>query len=267
MAVILYSKENGKGPAVLLLHGLFGMGSNLGALARSLQDRYRVFVVDLPDHGRSPWIEYAGIDAMADCLRQWMDDQGLPAASLVGHSLGGKVAMRLALDNPERVTSLVVADIAPVAYPPRHDLVFSALDAVVASRCNSRADAARVMAEYLQQEDLVQFLLLSLQRGDDGIYRWRFNLEGLRRSYSAVRESVQANQPYRGPVLFIKGGDSDYIQSQHRDVITALFPASSFKVMAGCGHWLHAEKPRLFNGIVGRFLDASSSGASGSAAQ
>lgn len=239
---------------MVLLHGLFGSGNNLGALARALQDSYTVFSVDLPNHGRSAWQELNSLRAMADCLRDWMQQQGLASARFVGHSLGGKIAMQLALSQPQLVSALVVADIAPVDYPAHHDQVFAALNAVAGAGCDSRASAAQLMAQHLPEEQLAQFLLASLRLDTDGVYRWRFNLEGLQRGYAAVREAPIARAPYPGPVLFIKGGDSDYILAEHRSHILHLFPSAALKIMPGCGHWLHAQRPSLFNSLVRKFL-------------
>jgi esterase len=254
LAVKLHFSRSGDGPPVVLLHGLFGSGNNLGALARALQDSHSVYSLDLPNHGRSGWLEDATLASMADCIRRWLNLQGLPAAQFVGHSLGGKVAMQLALAHPGLVSALVVADIAPVDYPPHHDQVFAALEAVAAGQCTSRQEAAGLMAAHLAQEQVIQFLLTSLRRDPDGIYRWRFNLEGLRRDYGAVRARPVATGAYPGPVLFIKGGDSDYIREEHRSHILALFPRAEVRIMPGCGHWLHAERPQLFNSLVRRFL-------------
>jgi esterase len=254
VTVNLHSSKGGAGPPVILLHGLFGSGNNLGALARALHDSHSVFTVDLPNHGRSDWLEDATLSAMADSVHDWMHHQGLPSAQFVGHSLGGKVAMQLALSHPDRVSALVVADIAPVEYPPHHDGVFAALDAVAAAACDSRAAAAQLMALHLPEEPVIQFLLASLRRDADGIYRWRFNLEGLKRGYAALRAEPVEHAPYCGPVLFIKGGDSNYIKEVHRSHILHLFPDAAMKIMPGCGHWLHAERPNLFNSLVRRFL-------------
>jgi len=256
MALKLHFTRNGTGPPVVLLHGLFGAGGNLGALARALQESFEVYSVDLPNHGRSNWLEHADLSTLAACLRQWMDEQQLAHASFVGHSLGGKVAMQLALEHAGRVDALVVADIAPVVYPPHHDAVFAALDAVVAGQCTSRQRAAELMAAHIEEEGVIQFLLMSLQRGADGIYSWRFNLEGIKAGYQAVRAAPLAEQAYGGPVLFIKGGDSNYILEEHRQSILNLYPRAKVKAMPGCGHWLHAQQPRLFNGIVSRFLQS-----------
>ena len=245
----------GDGTPVILLHGLFGAGNNLGALARSLSDRYRVYSLDLPNHGRSAWVDEASLHNMASAIFSWMDEQGLGSAAIAGHSLGGKVAMQMALSVASRVDALVVADIAPVEYPPHHDAVFTALDAVAEARCESREMAADIMSRSPLEEGVIHFLLMSLKRSDDGIYRWRFNLEGIKRDYRAVRARPDAGQAYAGPVLFVKGGDSDYILPEHQSRVLSLFPSAQLKVMSGCGHWLHAQQPALFNSIVGRFLD------------
>jgi len=219
-----------------------------------LQEQFEVFSPDLPNHGRSAWLPILDLPVMADRLRHWMDAQGLSGAHFVGHSLGGKVAMQLALQCPTRVRSLIVADIAPVQYAAHHESVFAALQAVATGRCASREEAARLLACYLQEEAVIQFLLASLQRDSEGKMHWRFDLQGIRAAYPLLLAAPSAEQAYPGPVLFIKGGASDYIQEQHWSAIRSLFPAASIRVMPGCGHWLHVEKPQLFNGIVARFL-------------
>ena len=254
MTLDVYVKRVGSGSPVVLLHGLFGAGSNLGALARALQDRFEVCSVDLPNHGRSAWLTKPDLPAMADALRTWMDVACLPAVHVVGHSLGGKVAMQLALRDPQRVQSLVVADIAPVAYAAHHDAVFAALESVARADCSSREEAGTLLAQHLQEEAVIQFLLSSLQRDANAVLRWRFDLQGIRSAYAALLAAPSGEQSYTGPVLFIKGAVSDYIQEQHWPAIEALFPRATIRVMPDCGHWLHVEKPQLFNGIVARFL-------------
>jgi esterase len=254
MATDLYVKQVGDGPAVVLLHGLFGASANLGAVARALQPTFSVFSVDLPGHGRSAWLADLTLPAMAEKLRLWLDDAGLSRAHFIGHSLGGKVAMELALQQPHRVSSLTVADIAPIAYQGRHDAVFAALEAVASRPCTSREEAGAHMAAYLDDQSVIQFLLSSLQRDARGFYQWRFDLLGLSAAYPALLAAPAGDRSYPGPVLFIKGGASDYIQPQYWPSVQRLFPAAILRVMPGCGHWLHAQKPVLFNSIVTRFL-------------
>lgn len=255
MLAKLHDSVLGDGPDVVLLHGLFGMGGNLGTVARSLQDSYRVHSVDLPNHGRSAWQDAAGLEELAAAVAAWMDDRHLTSAAFLGHSLGGKVAMQLALSLPARVDSLIVADIAPVDYEPRHDGVFAALDAVASAHCRSRVEAGELMTEMIVETEVIQFLLLSLQRGEDGTYHWRFNLDALKRNYSAIQQAPAPEIVYPGRVLFIKGGDSDYILPEHQDRILTLFPSAGVEVMEGCGHWLHAQQPQRFTALVHDFLD------------
>lgn len=254
MAPDLYVKRTGQGAAVILLHGLFGAGANMGALARALQHTFAVYSVDLPSHGRSGWLPHPDLPAMADRVRSWMDGAGLSRAHFIGHSLGGKVAMQLALGTPLRVQSLVVADIAPVLYTAHHEAVFAALEAVAIAQCSSRGQAASVMALHLREDAVIQFLLTSLQRDTAGILRWRFDLQGIRAAYPALLAAPLAGRVYPGPVLFVKGGASDYINEQHWPIIQDFFPAAAIEIMPRCGHWLHAEQPQLFNNIVERFL-------------
>ena len=256
----IHFSQRGDGPPAILLHGLFGAGGNLGALARVLADSYSVYSLDLPNHGRSGWMDQVSLARMAAAVRDWMQSQFIADAILIGHSLGGKVAMELALTEPERVAVLVVADIAPVEYPAHHDDVLAALRAVQQRQCRSRAEAAEAMSEHLQEEGVIQFLLASLSRNPAGVYDWRFNLTGIQRDYAALRAAPGPGTAYVGPVLFVKGGASDYILPQHREQVLRLFPEAALKVMPGCGHWLHAEQPSRFNAIVQRFLARLRSG-------
>ncbi|CAA0101075.1 Esterase YbfF [Halioglobus japonicus] len=257
MTADLYSKRAGDGAAVILLHGLFGSANNLGALARALQQQYAVYSLDLPNHGRSAWLPQPSLSAMADKVQQWMDDEGLVQAHFVGHSLGGKVAMELALRAPQRVSSLIVADIAPVAYAAHHESIFTALEAVAASPCSSREEAAARMAVHVSEDSVIQFLLSSLQRDKQGGYDWRFDVAGLKDALASLLVAPRADQAYEGDVLFIKGGASDYIREAHWPVIQTFFPKATLKIMPDCSHWLHAQKPQLFNGIVLRFLESA----------
>ena len=141
-----------------------------------------------------------------------------------------------------------------------HDTIFLALEAVAQAQVTSRNEAAQVMERYLDEQGVIQFLLMSLQRGEDGVFNWRFNLRAMRDNYAAVRGAPDTAGPFTGPVLFVKGGDSNYILPGHREQVLALFPAAEMQVMPGCGHWLHAEQPEQFNSIVGRFLDQHAEG-------
>lgn len=254
MVAEVFARRVGEGSPVVLMHGLFGAGGNLGALARDIQDSFAVYSLDLPGHGRSRWTPRLDLPSMADAVARWMDEENLASAHMLGHSLGGKVAMQLALQDPPRVESLIVGDIAPVAYPGQHDAIFVALSAVATAQCSSRTEAAAILSRFLEEDAVVQFLLASLQRDSEGLYQWRFDLAGLRVAYPALLAAPCRDLSYLGPVLFIKGGDSGYIREQDWPAVQAYFPQATLEVMPQCGHWLHAENPQAFNAIVQRFL-------------
>jgi esterase len=244
--------QSGK-PAVVLIHGLFGSYENLGVIARSLSEQYLVVNVDVRNHGRSGHSADMNYRQMAGDLAQTLDELELTQVALLGHSMGGKLAMAFALLYPERVTKLILADIAPVAYPPRHNSIFAGLEAVDLALLTSRADADKQLAEYINEAGVRQFLLKSLVKDNDSFY-WRFNLAALKANYAALIGEPLMQGQYSGPVLFIKGGDSDYILPEHRPAILQLFPQAQAKIIQGTGHWLHAEKPAAFTKLVQDFL-------------
>ena len=251
---LLNFKEQGQGQPVVLIHGLFGSLDNLGLLARPLSEQFRVISVDLRNHGASFHSDEMSYPAQAADLLALLDRLGLEQVAIVGHSMGGKVGMQLAKLAPTRVAKLVVADIAPVAYPhARHQNVFAGLNATLAAQPQSRSDAERILAEHIEIAGVRQFLLKSFAKGDDG-WQWRFNVPALEENYANIMGWPEDERCFEGPVLFIKGGDSDYMQPQYSEAALAQFPAAKVRVIAGTGHWLHAEKPMLFNKLVVDFL-------------
>lgn len=251
---MLYSQSKGQGSPVILLHGLFGMGDNLGLLARALSAHFQVLSLDLPNHGRSPRSQSMNLDDMAEKVIEFLDFEGISRADFVGHSLGGKLAMHVALNQPKRVRRLVVADIAPVQYSGNHDDVFAALRAVPIDSVQSRAEVASVLSQYLEEEGVRQFLLKSLYRNEQGQFCWRMDIEALHHCYPQLSMGYNGPGSFTGPTLFIKGQDSSYIQAKHQSTIEQLFPHYQFKIIQNTGHWLHAEKPVVFNRLVERFL-------------
>lgn len=246
------------GDWILLLHGLFGSGDNLNTLAKSLADRFRVVLVDLRNHGRSPHAPTMSLAEMAADVAQLQDQLGIESSVVLGHSLGGKVAMQLALNDASRVQKLIVADIAPVTYSPHHQNVFAALESVELATLQSRQQADAQMAQQLSDPSLRQFLLKALyqfKQQNQTQYRWRFNLPVLHQCYAEIL-AAPTGTPFSGPTLFIKGEQSDYILAEHDVVMRALFPAFQFQMIAGAGHWLHGEKPVEFNRLVEQFLAA-----------
>ena len=249
----LHALSSGDGAHVVLLHGLFGQGSNLRGVARTLQSDFTVHCVDLPDHGRSMWRDRASLDDYAACVAAWMHDKGIGRAHILGHSLGGKVAMQLALSRPEQVDKLVVADVAPVAYEGNHDAIVAALEAVAEEECASRAEAEAILREAIADPGVVGYLLMGLARVGDH-YTWRFHLKGLKAGYARLREPPTGSESHSGPTLFLRGADSAYVQRQHEPEIARRFPNSSLETLQAAGHWLHVDQPEQFNAAVAAFL-------------
>jgi esterase len=245
-------QDNSKEP-VVLIHGLFGSYENLGVIERSLSEQYQVINVDVRNHGRSGHSADMNYQLMAEDLAQTLDSLSVKKAAILGHSMGGKLAMAYAVTYPERVTRLILADIAPVGYPPRHNSIFTGLNSVDLTQIENRTDADKQLAQHVKESGVRQFLLKSLIKEDD-TFQWRFNLSALYDNYAALTGNPIDSGSYHGPVLFIKGGDSDYILPEHKATITKVFPAAQAKIIQGTGHWLHAEKPAAFTKLVKDFL-------------
>lgn len=255
MGTVLHDSVLGEGPDVVLLHGLFGQGTNLGGIARGLQGAYRVHSLDLPDHGRSGWTAAPSIPGYAEAVSDWMAARSISRAHFVGHSLGGKVAMALALACPTLVDRLVVADIAPVAYQPSHGNILAGLAAVSAAGCASRGDADAVLQAHVEAPGVRQFLLMSLMRTEHNrAMDWRLNREGLTQGYPRLLEALEESTPFDGECLFIRGAHSDYVKEGDMTVVARLFPHYRLVALANSGHWLHMDEPAQFNAQLLAFL-------------
>lgn len=247
----------GDGPPLLILHGLFGSAMNWNWHAKKWADSFTVHALDMRNHGSSPHSDDMDYPGMAADVIEYMDVADIRSCFLLGHSMGGKVAMQLALEHPERVQALVVADIAPVSYEGEHDGIFEGLLAIDPLKTESRREADQVLAGHVDDELVRQFLLSNLVRdeskGSSG-FRWRINLPVLERSYENLRAAPASDGKYLGPVLFLRGEHSAYIRQEHREAILSRFPKARVKTLMQAGHWLHAEKPESFNRLVAEFF-------------
>ncbi|MDR2263230.1 esterase [Enterobacter soli] len=234
---------------IVLVHGLFGSLDNLGVLARDLVSDHDILQVDMRNHGlsgRSPEMTYA---AMAQDLLDTLDANHLEKVTLIGHSMGGKAVMALTALAPERISGLVVIDVAPVDYDVRrHDEIFAAINAVTDAGVSTRQQAAAIMREHLNEEGVVQFLLKSFVDG-----QWRFNVPVLWDQYSEI-VGWQPVPAWQHPTLFVRGGNSPYVTEACRDELIRQFPEARAHVIAGAGHWVHAEKPEAVLRAIRRYL-------------
>lgn len=252
----LFSRKKGdSGEPVIVLHGLFGSNDNQGGVIRALSESYQVYGVDLRNHGKSPHAPVMGYDAMAADVIRLMDKLGLESAHFVGHSMGGKTAMQLALSHADRVKRLCVLDIAPVQYDHPHTAILKGLEAVSKQTVTGRKQVMELLTPYEDNPAILSFLATNWRRGEDGQWGLRLNLKAITDDYSAI---VAGNYgtPFDGDVLFVRGSESTYIMPEHRDEILHFFPQASVRTVKDAGHWLHAEKPDMVQRIVKRFLDS-----------
>jgi esterase len=243
-------------PWILLLHGLFGSLDNLSALRRKFTASFQVLSIDLPDHGRSSFTHTFSFEHYAFIISELIDSLEIRRLTIVGHSLGGKVAMQIALNQHELISHLVVLDIAPVKYTPRHSDVFQGLNSVVLADIKSRQEADTALTKYVEDSATRQFLLKSLYQ-ENAFWKWRFNLELLQTDYERLSAAITSGKPYLGPVLFVKGEHSDYLLPEHKQAVVGLFPKSQSKMIRNTGHWLHAEKPLHCVNIINTFLSSN----------
>lgn len=235
----------------MIAHGLYGSGRNWGVIAKRLADTRHVIAVDQRNHGASPWFDKQSYEDMATDLAEVIEDIGTPC-DVLGHSMGGKAAMVLALTRPDLVNSLIVADIAPVAYEHSQIQYIEAMKAVDLSRVERRSDAAEQLRETVDNPALVPFFLQAIDVTEK---RWLLNLDTLAREMPKILSFPEMSDSYDGRTLFLSGAESDYVGRAHRDRIKALFPAAQFAKIPGAGHWLHAEKPREFEAAVRTWLE------------
>lgn len=253
MSQQLNYKLQGAGHTIVLIHGLFGNLDNLGLLARDLVNDYQVLSIDLRNHGLSFHSATHDYQSMAQDVIALLEHLSLDRYTLIGHSMGGKVAMKIASLATSKVEKLVVLDMAPVHYQVRrHDNVFAGLHAVEQQKPTSRKQALDVLAQHIELDGVRQFLSKSLYKDGDHL-AWRFNVTSLFANYTNIL-AWETVEPTPISTLFVKGADSDYLQAEHQSQIQAQFPNAKAHVIANTGHWLHAEKPAEVLRVIRRFL-------------
>ena len=252
--MLLNFTQTGAGNNLVLLHGLFGSSDNLSQLAKHMSESYLVTNIDLRNHGASEQHDNHTYLDMATDVLDTLVHLNIEKCHLFGHSMGGKVAMTFALLYPERLSSLIVEDISPVTYPNRHQDVFAALTQLDLTQVSSRNQVVNQLNQKINSMGISQFLAKNLQRNGDS-WQWKMNLPVLQKAYPDIAAFPQnIGQAYQGATLFIKGMNSDYITAEHQNDILQRFPKAQVKVIQGTGHWIHAEKPNIFNKIVADFL-------------
>ncbi len=248
----LHYQSAGIGKPLILLHGLFGSGDNWGVITKHFSQYYQVISVDLRNHGRSPHHDSQNYDDMADDLLELFNALEISSAHLLGHSLGGKVAMQFATLHSDRIEKLVIVDMAIRAYADEHTRLIDAMLAVDLSAMQSRADVDKALRQPIPNTMVRQFLLMNLIKADNNL-QWRINLSALKANYPALMSAVCESDQYQKASLFIRGEHSDYVQDADISQIQTHFTQAEFASLP-TNHWVHAEQPEAFTKLVEQFL-------------
>lgn len=250
----LHFRTLGEGNPLIILHGVFGSSDNWQTLGKFFSEKFKVYLVDLRNHGNSPHSEEFNYDVMAEDVAELIKSEGLSASHILGHSMGGKVAMHLATHHAQLLHKLIVVDIAPKYYPPHHQQIFEGFHAVDLKNLENRKQADEQMSLAIPQFGIRQFILKNLERKKDGSFSWKLNLTAIENAIEEVGGSISSNVSFKGETLFIAGGNSDYITEQDYNHIQKCFSQASIVTIAGAGHWVHAEKPKELSNTVMNFL-------------
>lgn len=249
----LYFREAGQGQPLIILHGLFGSSDNWFTVTKPLAEKYHVYLIDQRNHGRSPHATEHTYQTMSDDILGFIREHHIDNPIVLGHSMGGKTAMHLALNHAHVVQKLIVVDISPRYYPPHHQSVIAGLKAIDLKTLTSREQADSVMASHISEIGERQFLLKNLYRNESGGFAWRMNLESIVGQIENIGEESKGS-PFSKPTLFLRGEKSNYIQPKDTELIGQLFPNHQLETIMGAGHWVQAEKPIEFVGAVAKFI-------------
>jgi esterase len=251
------SKQN---QPLIILHGLFGLSDNWVTFARRIaMEGYHVFVPDQRNHGQSPHSGNFNYLALTDDLFEFIDDHKIENPMLLGHSMGGKVAMRFTLENPEMVEKLIVVDISMKAYPPRtqHKKIIEAMRRVDLSQVKNRHQAEEELERLIPEKRIRLFVLKNLHRTAQNTFEWRLNIDGIETNLDDMFDAIETEQTFDKPALFIKGGASDYILPEDFDAIRRNFPHAEIITIAGASHWVHVEAPERFYQLTWGFFSGN----------
>ncbi|NQW00348.1 MAG: alpha/beta fold hydrolase [Rhodospirillales bacterium] len=245
MSLDLAYSETGSGEPVVIIHGLFGWKRNWATIAKHLGESHRVYTLDMRNHGESPHAPAMTYAQMADDIAQFISSQKIGPCPVIGHSMGGKASMTLALTQAELVQRLLILDIAPVAYSHDYDSYVSAMKQIDLAAISRRSDVQPAIASIAENPSVEAFLMQNLTTDTNGRYRWRINLDAIDHHMSDIMgfPAINSERAYPGPTLFLGGRNSDRIVPQYEAEIHRLFPAATVDFIDGAGHWVHADQP------------------------
>lgn len=247
-------KEFGQGEPIVILHGLFGTSDNWQTLAKQLAKNYTVFIIDQRNHGRSPHDDEFNYQVMAHDLKEFLEQNWIYKARIIGHSMGGKTAMQFASSYPDMVEKLVIVDIANNTYKGGHEGIFEALMSLELDKVENRKDADEFLKNKIEEFGVRQFLLKNLTRNKSGEYEWKMNLPVIYKNYQSILEEIEVEEQFEGATLFVKGGLSKYINEENFNTTQQVFPNAVLKTIKNVGHWVHAEAPKELLQLLNVFL-------------
>jgi esterase len=255
MNMKLFFREYGQGPPLIILHGLFGSSDNWLTQAKLFSPSFKVYTLDLRNHGLSPHSDTFDYQSMVGDLYDFVNERTIVNPIVSGHSMGGKAAMNFALTHPEKVEKLIVVDIAPKAYNLEHYAIAEGLLAIPIDSLKSRNEADEILSSHVPDADVRQFLLKNLQRKPEGGFSWKINLKVISEKLGNVGVDLHVNGAFEKPTLFIRGVRSKYVQDSDWTRISEIFPLAKLETM-DTGHWVQAEKPQEFVNVVTRWLNS-----------
>lgn len=246
--------EDSPGTPLLVMHGLFGMSDNWGSFGRGFGNERQIHLIDLRNHGHSFHSDDMSLMAMVDDVEAYIQQNNLEEVDILGHSLGGKAAMQYAISKSTNIRKMIIADIAPKAYPPHHQKIIEALKTVEIRGMDNRKEVEAALGQYLNEPGVIQFLLKNVYIKEDRTLDWRFNLKTLTEKYAEFITVGVEPGVYEGETLFLSGEKSNYILEEDYPMIKEMFPHSDIKIVPKAGHWVQAENPKAFNELVAEFL-------------
>lgn len=250
----LFYKTLGEGDPLFIIHGLFGSSDNWYSLGKRFSENFKVYLIDMRNHGKSPHDDIHTYKSMADDLLELVYEEQLTYVNLIGHSMGGKVVMKFAEDHENFVEKMIVADMGIKEYKPHHDLVLEALNAFIDSDINTRKEARTLITSIVKDEGVAMFLSKNLFWKEPGVLDWKMNVPVLERSMPNILEALP-HKEIESETMFLKGGKSNYIQEGDFEDIQKIFPNSILREIPDAGHWLHAEEPDIFYDECYNFFD------------
>lgn len=253
----LFHRRYGEGQSVIILHGIYGVSDNWVTIGRRIAESYAVYILDQRNHGRSPHSDFFSYPALVEDLDEFIQEQELENPILLGHSMGGKVAMNYALEYPDSVDKLIVVDISPRKYPGRqaHQQILDAMLSIDFNKVKSRAEVDAQLEECVESYRIRQFIMKNLQRVNRDRLGWRINVQAINENLYNVFEGVEGSgRIYEGPTLFVRGGASDYISKEDEDLIYPMFPNTSIRTIEHATHWVHADAPDELCSLFSEFL-------------